>query len=229
MTHLIGHAHRTLAIKPLPDGRVMISGGWRGRWDERSGKGLPIADQVEGNRREAVAVYPALADLALDEVHTDRAEMLSADGIPIIDYLPGAANMLVGVGWSGHGWAIAPAVARLMAEWVLSGERSPLLAPFGYGRFPRQLPIAPDKRRLFAFPGLGTSRLAMRNARLLRSLQIVGGPIRSSLLCFKIWNHASFAWKHFSLFAAKSNFGCFTAPTGRYHAGNRSRSPAAPD
>ena len=28
MTRLIGHAHRTLAIKPLPDGRVMVSGGW---------------------------------------------------------------------------------------------------------------------------------------------------------------------------------------------------------
>ncbi len=135
MTHLIGHAHRTLAIKPLPDGRVMISGGWRGRWDERSGRGQPIAEQVEGNRREAVAVYPALADLAVDEVFADRAEMISADGIPIIDYLPGGANMLVGVGWSGHGWAIAPAVARLMAEWALSGERPGLLAPFTYGRF----------------------------------------------------------------------------------------------
>ena len=135
MRHLIGHAQRTLAIKPLPDGRVMISGGWRGRWDERSGQGQPIAEQVEGNRLEAVAVYPALADLAVDEVYTDRAEMISVDGIPIIDYLPGAANMLVGVGWSGHGWAIAPAVARLMADWALSGERPGLLEPFGYGRF----------------------------------------------------------------------------------------------
>ena len=135
MTHLIGHAHRTLAIKPLPDGRVMVSGGWRGRWDERTGQGEPIAEQVEGNRLEAVAVYPALADLPADEVFTDRAEMVSVDGIPIIDHLPGAANMLVGVGWSGHGWAIAPAVAKLMAEWALSGERPGLLAPFGYGRF----------------------------------------------------------------------------------------------
>ena len=50
MTHLIGHAHRTLAIKPLPDGRVMISGGWRGRWNATSGQGEPIAEQVEGNR-----------------------------------------------------------------------------------------------------------------------------------------------------------------------------------
>ena len=39
--------------------------------------------------------------------------------------------MLVGVGWSGHGWAIA----RLMAKWALGGERPPLLAPFAYGRF----------------------------------------------------------------------------------------------
>ncbi|MCY4070839.1 MAG: FAD-binding oxidoreductase [Chloroflexi bacterium] len=135
MTHLIGHAHRTLAIKPLPDGRVMVSGGWRGRWDARAGHGQPIAEQVEGNRREALAVYPALADLPVDEVFTDRAEMISVDGIPIIDYLPGAANMLAGVGWSGHGWAIAPAVAKLMARWVLSGDRPGMLRPFGYGRF----------------------------------------------------------------------------------------------
>ncbi|MCE2472872.1 MAG: FAD-binding oxidoreductase [Anaerolineae bacterium] len=135
MRRLIGHAHRTLAIKPLPDGRVMVSGGWRGRWDETTGRGQPVAEQVEGNRLEAVAVYPALADLAVDEVYTDRAEMVSIDGIPIIDALPGADNMLVGVGWSGHGWAIAPTVARLLAEWALSGRRPGLLAPFGYGRF----------------------------------------------------------------------------------------------
>ncbi len=135
MTHLIGHAHRTLAIKPLPDGRVMVSGGWRGRWNEATGQGEPVAEQVEGNRLEAVAVYPALADLPVDEVTTDRSEMISVDGIPIIDTLPGAGNMLVGVGWSGHGWAIAPAVGRLMAQWVLSGERPEMLAPFGYGRF----------------------------------------------------------------------------------------------
>ena len=135
MTHLIGHAHRTLAIKPLPYGRVMVSGGWRGRWDESTGQGEPVAEQVEGNRLEAVAVYPALADLPVDEVYTDRAEMIAVDGIPIIDTLPGAENMLVGVGWSGHGWAIAPAVARLMAEWVLCGERPAMLGAFCMSRF----------------------------------------------------------------------------------------------
>lgn len=135
MTHLIGHAHRTLAIKPLLDGRVMISGGWRGRWDAATGRGTPIAEQVEGNRQEALAVYPSLAGLAVDEVYTDRAEMVCIDGIPIIDTLPGAENMLIGVGWSGHGWAIAPAVTMLMAKWILDGERPSLLAPFAWSRF----------------------------------------------------------------------------------------------
>ena len=132
MQHLIGHAHRTLAIKPLPDGRVMISGGWRGRWNKATNQGEPIAQQVEGNRQEAIAVYPSLADLPVAEVYTDRIETLSIDGIPIIDYLPGTSNLLLGVGWSGHGWAIAPAVAKLMATWLLNGSRPSLLAPFRY-------------------------------------------------------------------------------------------------
>jgi len=135
MTHLIGHAHRTLAIKPLPDNRVMISGGWRGQWDSGKGRGVTIPEQVEGNRQEAVAVYPSLIDVPVDEAFADRTELISIDHIPIVDYLPDANNMLVGVGWSGHGWAISPAVGQLMADWVMSGQQPDLLKPFSYGRF----------------------------------------------------------------------------------------------
>ena len=42
MSHLVGHAHRVLSIKPNLDGRVMISGGWRGRWDESSQTGQTL-------------------------------------------------------------------------------------------------------------------------------------------------------------------------------------------
>jgi len=133
--HLIGHAHRTLAIKPLLDNRVMISGGWHGRWNESTQQGDPIPEQVEGNRQEAIAVYPNLADVPVDKAFTDRTEMISIDGIPIIDTLPGANNMLIGVGWSGHGWAISPAVSKLIAEWTLTNKRPELFAPFRYDRF----------------------------------------------------------------------------------------------
>ncbi|NNM32821.1 MAG: FAD-dependent oxidoreductase, partial [Gemmatimonadetes bacterium] len=59
----------------------------------------------------------------------------SVDGIPVIDRLPEASNVIVATGWSGHGWAIAPAVAQLLAEWVTSGNRPGLLGPFCLGRF----------------------------------------------------------------------------------------------
>lgn len=133
--HLIGHVSRTLAIKPLPDNRVMISGGWRGTWNETTQQGDTVPEQVEGNRQEAVAVYPCLADIAVDEALADRGELISADGIPIIDRLAGADNMIVALGWSGHGWAIAPAVSRLLTQWALSGEKPDLFEPFAYGRF----------------------------------------------------------------------------------------------
>lgn len=135
LTHLIGHAHRTLAIKPLLDNRVMISGGWRGQWNDQTQQGDTIPEQVEGNRQEAIATYPPLKDVPVDEAFADRTELISIDGIPIIDYLPNADNMLIGVGWSGHGWAISPAVGKLMAEWILTGQQPELLVPFAYSRF----------------------------------------------------------------------------------------------
>ena len=141
LQHLIGHAHRTLAMKANPDGRVMISGGWRGRWNDALGQGDTQPDQVEGNRAEAVAAYPCLADVAIAEADASRVETVTIDNIPIIDRVPSMDNAIFATGWSGHGWAIAPAVAQLLAEWVLGGEVPSLLAPFRYERFSPVFPI----------------------------------------------------------------------------------------
>ncbi len=135
LRHLIGHAHRVLAMKSNPGGEIMISGGWRGRWNPNSQKGETQPDQVAGNLAEAVTVYPCLAGIGVKEATADRWETETIDNIPIIDRLPGADNMIIGTGWSGHGWAISPAVIRLIAKWTLSGQQPALLRPFGYGRF----------------------------------------------------------------------------------------------
>lgn len=135
VTHLIDHEWRTLAIKPVPSGQVMISGGWDGRWDAQAGQGVVIPAQVAGNLAAAVAIYPALAGVPLAESDASRFESSCLDDIPIIDRLPGAENLIVGTGWSGHGFAIAPAVAKLVADWVTGSERPELLRPFAYDRF----------------------------------------------------------------------------------------------
>jgi sarcosine oxidase subunit beta len=133
--HLIGHAHRRLAIKSTPQGHIMISGGWRGRWNPGTERGDTQEDQVRGNVAEAVAVYPRLKGARIIEAAADRPESQSTDGIPIIDLVPGIANAFFATGWTGHGWAIAPAVCQLLATWAYSGEAPALLHPFAYTRF----------------------------------------------------------------------------------------------
>ena len=134
---LIGHAHRVLSLKRLPDCAVMVSGGWRGRWNSDDARGDTVAAEVEGNWSEAITVIPDLARLQVIEARADRQETSSIDGVPIIDRIPGLSHALFACGWCGHGWAIAPVVAELLARWVADGVRPPLLAPFGYDRFTR--------------------------------------------------------------------------------------------
>ena len=135
---LFGHAHRRLALKMTADGSVMASGGWRGRWNAERGEGEALPDSVQGNWAEAVRVFPALEGLEPSVARADRAESASVDDIPIIDRLPEAPNVVLGTGWSGHGWAIAPVVAPLIAEWAREGGDAPeLLRPFGLDRFGR--------------------------------------------------------------------------------------------
>ncbi|MEM7335430.1 MAG: FAD-dependent oxidoreductase, partial [Chloroflexota bacterium] len=110
---------------------------WHGRLNPNTQQIEPVPEQVEGNRLEAVAAFPCLADLPIAEVSVERGELISQDDIPIIDYLPGAKNMLVAAGWSGHGWAISPAVVRHLAQWLLTNHRPEILAPFHYNRFIR--------------------------------------------------------------------------------------------
>lgn len=115
--------------------QVMISGGWRGRWNPDTRRGEPIPDNVDRNFAEAKAVYPALERAVLGEMDASRAESCSVDEIPVIDTLPSTHNVVVGTGWSGHGFAIAPAVATLLAEWLTTQVKPPPLNPFRYDRF----------------------------------------------------------------------------------------------
>lgn len=127
---LTGHDTRTLSVKMVGED-IMLSGGWRGR---RTATGVEVVEErVRGNVAELQAVFPELTDLEVLEVDVSRAESVSADRIPIIGRC--APNLSVATGWTGHGWAIAPVVSRLIAESVLTGSDPSLLDPFTPRRF----------------------------------------------------------------------------------------------
>lgn len=135
VNHLIGHDSRTLALKEIPGQRVMISGGWRGEWDPAADRGRTIDEQVKRNAEQAAAVYPSLADVAIEEADASRPESVSIDGVPIIDRVPADSNVIVATGWCGHGFAISLAVNEALAAWVTDGHKPSVLGPFGYDRF----------------------------------------------------------------------------------------------
>ena len=133
----VGHASRPVALKMVPGGVVMLSGGWRGQLNPQTGRGETTPANVAGNWAEAVALFPAISKLSVADSTSDRSETNALDQIPIIDRVPGITNALVGCGWTGHGWAIAPAVAQHLAAWAVDGKRPDILAPFTLDRFPK--------------------------------------------------------------------------------------------
>lgn len=126
--HLTGHMSRPLAVKTLPDRSVMITGGRLGR------DGVVDRDEVDANAEDAAAVFPALRGVPIDNAVCDRPESVTHDLLPVVDRVPGAANGIVAAGWSGHGWAIAPAVAELLADWIEDGSKPREFGPFTLSR-----------------------------------------------------------------------------------------------
>jgi sarcosine oxidase subunit beta len=135
INHLVGHAHRTLSLKSEPGSRIMISGGYQGRWDYERQVGETIATEVAANVADAVAAFPGLAGIEIEVADASHLEAVSIDHVPVIDRLPGVDNVYFATGWSGHGWAIAPAIASLLARWALDGDVPAKLTPFGSSRF----------------------------------------------------------------------------------------------
>jgi sarcosine oxidase subunit beta len=135
INHLIGHASRTLALKSEAENRIMISGGSPGVWDTETERGSAIEASIKANFADAVAVYPALASAEIELADADHLEASAIDNIPVIDFVPGVGNALYATGWCGHGWAIAPSLTQLIAEWGKTGAKHPLLRPFSHERF----------------------------------------------------------------------------------------------
>jgi sarcosine oxidase subunit beta len=128
--HLAAHLQKTLSVKALADGITMISGGMRGMWDAETSSGRPVDAMIDESLTVAASVFPQLAGGELVVADASVPETFTPDGLPYIDFVDDAQGVFVATGWSGHGFAIAPAVAQHVADWLTTGRRPSLLAPF---------------------------------------------------------------------------------------------------
>jgi sarcosine oxidase subunit beta len=125
---LVVSARHGFAAKHLADGRVLASdlsarGGESGRERWRA-----------NIRREIERLLPRLAHVSFPTLVRGYYDV-TPDHQPILGPMPGRPGLFVAAGFSGHGFMLAPAVARIVADAVTEQGLDPALTTFGSERF----------------------------------------------------------------------------------------------
>lgn len=92
--------------------------------------------KVSGNFQQFRRLFPHLDGLSLQTSWAGRID-LTPDVIPIIDRPDPNQNLFVAAGFSGHGFALGPAVGEQMAQWIAEGRPKLDLTAFKADRFTR--------------------------------------------------------------------------------------------
>lgn len=124
---VVGRIGGQLSLKQLAGGAYLIGGGWPGEIpDESASRGRVLDDSVTGSLAVARGVYAPLErrDVARSWV---GIEAFTPDDLPILGSVPGIAGLLVAAGFSGHGFALTPAIGDILARLTLGRDPLPYL------------------------------------------------------------------------------------------------------
>lgn len=136
---VIGALNVALSLKQLPSGEFLLGGGWPGDVapDRRSYSVRP--ESVAGNWAVACTLLPVVGDQQVARSWCGL-EAISIDQIPFVGSVSGLTGLTIAAGFSGHGFAISPAVGRAVAD-QLAGRSTPELdglSPDRIARFDRE-------------------------------------------------------------------------------------------
>jgi sarcosine oxidase, subunit beta len=122
LTPVLGAFDRKLSLKQLDDGAYLIGGGWPARiTDHAANRYENLDESVRGSMETARAVFPALTGRAVAR-RWAGLEAFTPDDLPVIGPVPGLDGLLIATGFSGHGFALTPAVGDLLARLATGGE-----------------------------------------------------------------------------------------------------------
>ncbi|HKB25078.1 MAG TPA: FAD-binding oxidoreductase [Methylomirabilota bacterium] len=132
---VVGCFDRKLSLKQLDDGAYLIGGGWPARVvDEAANRWEVLDASVRGSLEVARTVYPALAGGPLARSWAGL-EAFTPDELPVLGPVPGVDGLLVAAGFSGHGFALVPAVGDVLARSALGRDAlADLWRGLGFGR-----------------------------------------------------------------------------------------------
>lgn len=126
---------RMLSLKQLDDGAFLIGGGWQGKSDTDRRSYTLQSEYVQGNWDTARELLPVVGQQQIARAWCGL-EARSIDDIPFIGSFAHITGLTIACGFSGHGFALSPAVGRCVADHVLS-KPTPELAELQPDRITR--------------------------------------------------------------------------------------------
>jgi sarcosine oxidase subunit beta len=127
---VISAVSRALSLKQVANSGFLLGGGWLGDPSHDRRSYTMRSSSIEGNWTTAVELLPVVGEQQIARSWCGL-EAQSIDDIPFIGQVPGLSGFTVAVGFSGHGFALAPAIGRCVADQIngLSTPESEELNP----------------------------------------------------------------------------------------------------
>ncbi len=117
-----------LTIRQTGEGTFMI-----GVSNESAGHDLRVTTSVlKSQAQKAIAIFPLLGDLKWVRSWS-AVRVITPDGSPLYDTIPGHDNIFVMAGHSAV--TLAPMNASYIAPWIINGTKFKEIQGFGLGRF----------------------------------------------------------------------------------------------
>lgn len=114
---VLSAVRRTLSLKQLTNGAFLLGGGWPGDPTPDRQSCVLRPSSVQGNWATACELLPVVSQQGIARAWCGL-EAQSFDDLPFIGTIPGLDGLTIAVGFSGHGFAIAPAVGRCVADQI---------------------------------------------------------------------------------------------------------------
>ncbi len=129
---IVTHSRGVLSLKQFANGTCIVGGGWQGRGDLAQGTKELDYENLLHNLRVAMAIAPGLEPLHIVRSWSGY-EAVAPDALPLLGPLPGCPGVWVNAGARG-GYSLAPALARLLADCLLTGQTPDAMTAFAPAR-----------------------------------------------------------------------------------------------
>jgi sarcosine oxidase subunit beta len=134
LTQVLGSMRRLISLKQLPDGRYLLGGGWPGTYTLDFPRGKTLEENMLGNHAAATALVPHVASAVIDQAWIG-IDAHGHDEVPVLGFADGFEGLVVATGFSGHGFALSPAVGEAIAGLVTTGASSIDISGLALSRF----------------------------------------------------------------------------------------------